>query len=84
MLPEERNDPFEEIDAASHDKSVQVLAVVVVAAISHHHAHPEELPELVKTRDARGALCHSELVGHLVSGPAAAPPCPRTLPDKAD
>jgi len=44
MLPEERNDPFEEIDAASHDKSVQVLAVVVVAAVSHHHAHPEEVP----------------------------------------
>ena len=84
MLPEERNDPFQEIDAASHDKSVQVLAVVVVAAISHHHAHPEELPELVKTRDARGALCHSELVGHLVSGPVAAATCPLTLPDKAD
>ena len=84
MLPEERNDPFEEIDAASHDKSVQVLAVVVVAAISHHHAHPEELPELVKTRDARGALCHSELVGHLISGSVAGSAGPVVLPDKAD
>jgi hypothetical protein len=84
MLPEERNDPFQEIDAASHDESVQMFAVVVVAAIRHHHAHPEELPELVKTRDARGALRHSELMGHLVSGPVAASTCPVTLPDKAD
>jgi hypothetical protein len=61
-----------------------VLAVVVVAAISHHLPHPEELPELVKTRDARGALCHSELVGHLVSGSVAVPAGPLTLPDKAD
>jgi len=61
-----------------------VLAVVVVAAISHHHAHPEELPELVKTRDARGALRHRELVGHLVSGSVAASACPVMLPDEPD
>ena len=84
ILPEEGDDPFDEVDAASHDESVQMLAVVVVAAISHHHAHPEELPELVKTRDARGALRHSKLVGHLVSGPVAAPPRPVRLPNEAD
>ena len=84
MLLEERNDPFEEIDAASHDESVQMLAVVVGAVISHHHSHPEELPELVETRDARGALRDRELMGHLVSGPVAAPTRPLTLPDEAD
>jgi hypothetical protein len=84
MLPEERNDLLQEIDAASHDESVQVLAVVVVAAVRHHGAHPEEFPELVKTRNARGALCHRELVGHLISGPVAASARPVVLPDEAD
>ena len=84
MLLEERNDPLQKIDAASHDESVQVLAMVVVAAVRHHGAHPEELPELVKTRNARGALCHGELMGHLISGPVAASARPVTLPDEAN
>ena len=84
ILAEERNDPFQEIDAASHDESVQVLAVVVVAAVSHHHAHPEELPELVEARDARGALRDCELMGHLVSGLVAGSVRPVVLPDEAD
>ena len=84
MLSEERNDPLQEIDAASHDESIQVLAVVVVAAVSHHHAHPEEFHELMQARDARGALCHGEFVGYLISGSVAASACPVTLPDEAD
>jgi len=84
MLLEERNDPFQEIDAASHDESVQVLAVVVVATIRHDHAHPEELPEIAETRDARGALRDGELVGHLIAGSVAASTCPVSLPDEAD
>ena len=84
MLPEERDDRSQEVHAASHDEAVQVLVVVVVATICHDHAHPEELPELVKTRNARGALCHSELMGHLISGPVAASARPVTLPDEAD
>ena len=84
MLLKERNDAFQKIHAASHDESVQVFAVVVVAAIRHHHAHPEELPELVKTRNARRALCHGELVGHLVPGSVAGSAGPVVLPDEAD
>ena len=84
MLPEERNDPFQDVDAASHDESVQMLAVVVVAAIRHDHAHPEELPELAKTRDARGALRHGELVGDLIAGSVAPPPHSVSLPNEAD
>jgi hypothetical protein len=84
MLPEERDDRSQEIHAASHDESVQVLAVVVVATIRHDHAHPEELLKLAETRDARGALRDRKLVGDLIAGPVAASAFAVRLPDKAD
>jgi hypothetical protein len=84
MLPEERDYRSQEVDAPSHDESVQVLVVVVVATIRHDRPHPEELLKIAKTRDARGALRDRELVGHLIAGSVAASADPVSLPDKAD
>ena len=81
---EERNDRSPQLAALTHDIAVQVLAVVVVSPIGDHLPHPEELPELVKTRDALRALRHRELVSHLVAGLVAGTVPPGGLPDEAD
>src|SRR5918992_1617481 len=64
--------------------AIQVLAVVVIAPVRHYLATREELTELVKTRDARGALRDRELMSHLPAGSVASSAIPVRLPDEAD
>lgn len=84
MLREERNDRCYEIPSSPHHIAIQVLRVVVVSPIRDHATHPEELHELVKTRDALGALRHRKLVRHLIAGLVAFPARSVMLPNKAD
>ncbi len=84
VLPEERDDRLQQLDALPHHEAVQVLTVVVVATVRHDLTTREELTKLVKTRDARDALRHRELVRHLPAGSVAASALPVRLPDEAD
>ena len=84
MLPEERNDRPEELAALAHHVAEQVLAVVVVSPVGDYLSHPEELLEFMKTRDALGALCHRELMSHLIAGPVAGSIPPGRLPNETD
>ena len=84
MLPEERNDPLEQLVSTTHAVAVKVLPVVVVPPVDVHLARSKELPQLMKTRDATRALRHHEVVGDLVSGHVAAPARPAWLPDEPD
>ena len=84
MLPEERNDPFEQILATTNAVAVQVFPVVVVPPVHIHLARSKELPQLVETRDATRTLRHDKVVGDLVSGDVAASARPAWLPDEPD
>ena len=84
MPLEEWNDRPQQLAPLSHDVAIQVLAVVVVSPIGDHLTHPEELSELVETRDALRALRHRELVSHLVAGPVAGSARATRLADEAD
>jgi hypothetical protein len=68
ILPEEWNDPLQQVDPTPNCISIQVLAVVVVPPVREHLADTEELAELMQTRDATSALCHDELVRDLPAG----------------
>ena len=84
VSPEERNDPLDQVDAFTHDISVQVLAVVVVPTVRYDLAHPEERSELVKAVDALRSLRYGELMSHLIASSVAGSALPARLPDKAD
>jgi hypothetical protein len=84
ILPEERNDRLPKIDTSSHHVAVQVFPVVVIPPVLEHLTDTKELTELVKTRDAAGALRHHELVSDLPAGPVAASASPALLADETD
>ncbi len=62
ILPEERNDPFEQILSTTNDVTVKVFPVVVMPPVHVHLPRSEELTQVVKTRDATGALRHHKIV----------------------
>jgi hypothetical protein len=68
MLPEERDDPLEQILPATNRVAVQVLPVVVRPPVDVHLPHSKELAQLLETPDATRALRHNEVVRDLVSG----------------
>ena len=74
MLPEERKHDVEQLVPSADDETMQVLLVVVVAAIDRHRANPEEVPQLLERADTARALNYHEAVGHLVAGLVAADP----------
>ena len=84
MLPEKRNDPFEQILATTNAVAVQVLAVVVTPPVDVHLSHSKELPKIVEARGAARALRDHEVMGDLVSGRVAASSRPAWLPDETD
>jgi hypothetical protein len=47
MLPEERDDPFEQILSTTNDEAVEVFPVVVMPPVDVHLARSEELTEIV-------------------------------------
>src|SRR2546421_540175 len=91
VLPEERNDRLQQIDASSHDVAVQMLAVIVIPLvlehltnILEHLTNTKELAELVQTRRATRALRDHELVRDLPAGLVAVSPPPASLALEAD
>ena len=84
ILPEEWNDPLQEVDPTPNCISIQVLAVVVVPPVREHLADTEELAELMQTRDATSALCHHELVRDLPAGFIGASASSASLAHEAD
>jgi hypothetical protein len=84
MLPEERDDPFEQIRALADAVAVEVFPVVVAPPVHIHLARTKELLEVVETPDAAGALRHDEVMGDLVSGHVATPTRPAWLPNEPD
>jgi hypothetical protein len=81
---EERDDRVDQVRSTPQDVAVQMFAVVVVSLVREYLTHPEEALELVQTRDALRALCHGELMSHLVAGSVALPAHTATLADEAD
>ena len=84
MLPEERDDPPEQVGSSMNGVAVQVLPVVVVPPVDVHLSHSKELAELVETVDAARALRHDEVMRDLVSGLVASSPRSVRLPNEAD
>ena len=84
MSPEERDDPLEQLIPRPHHVAVQRLLVVVVPAIHDHRPDPEEVDEVVETRDAGRALRDPEPMCDLPAGSVAASPPPAGLADEAD
>ena len=84
VLPEERNDPLQQIRTPAHDIAIQVLAMVVIPTIRYDLSHPEESLEPVETGHALRALRDRELVRHLVASSVAASTAPAWLPDETD
>ena len=84
ILPEERNDPVEQILSSMNGVAVQMLPMVVMPPVDIHLSHSEELTQLLETADARRALCHNEVVRDLVSGRVATPTRARWLPHEPD
>src|SRR5438477_4450833 len=84
VLPEERNDRLQQIDASSHDVAVQMLAVIVIPLVLEHLTNTKELAELVQTRRATRALRDHELVRDLPAGLVAVSPPPASLAHEAD
>ena len=84
VLPEERNDRLQQIDASSHDVAVQMLAVIVKPLVLEHLTNTKELAELVQTRRATRALRDHELVRDLPAGLVAVSPPPASLAHEAD
>ena len=82
MSREERNDRADQIRPSTHHEAVQVVPVVVVPPVDDHASHSEESLEIDETADAHSALCHGELVSHLVAGSVALAICSRCLPNK--
>ena len=84
VLPEEWNDPLQQVEPTPNCISIQVLAVIVVPLVLEHLADTEELAELVQTRDAAGALCHDELMRDLPAGLVGASASSAALAHEAD
>ena len=61
-----------------------VLTVVVVSLVSEYLVHYEEVPELLKTRNALRALSHRKLMSHLIASLVADSSQSAGLADKAD
>ena len=71
ILPKERDHHVEEILSPAHHVSVERLAMVIAAAVDHHRADTEEVPQLVQTPDATRALGDDEFMKHLIAGSVA-------------
>jgi hypothetical protein len=84
ILPEERDDRLQQVDAAPDDVSVQVLAVVVIPLVREDLPDAEELTKVVETGHALLALRHREFMSNLETGPVAASAPPAWLPDEPD
>ncbi len=68
----------------THDIAIQVLLVVVISPVGDHATDTKEVHKLFKARDALCALCHGELMSHLIAGFVAFPTSSVLLPNKAD
>ena len=84
MLPEERDDHIQEMVATTDGVAEHVLSVVVIPPIRDHAPDTEEPTKTLKTRDARGTLCHGEFVRYLEAGLVASAIRPAWLPDESD
>ena len=84
VLPEERNDRLQQIDASSHDVAVQMLAVIVIPLVFEHLTDTEELAKLMKARCAARALRHHELMRDLPAGLVSASAPPTRLANETD
>ena len=84
MVPEERDDPLEQILASMNCVAVEVFPVVVTPPVDVHPSHSEELAQLLETVSAARALRHNEVMRDLVSGRVASPPRAVWLPHEAD
>ncbi len=58
--------------------------MVVVPLVAKHLSNPEELADLVKTRQTARSLRHREFVCHLIPGSVASASRPVWLPDEPD
>src|SRR5437899_1884327 len=68
MLSEEWNYHFQKIFTLSHDITIEVFAVVIVALVDEHRTDSEEFTKFVKAPDAFRTLSDGEFVEHLVAG----------------
>jgi hypothetical protein len=68
MTLEERDNHLEEVVPSLHAIAVEVLLVVVVAAVDTHRADSKELPQLVEGAHAARALHDGEAMGDLIPG----------------
>jgi hypothetical protein len=84
MHHEEGNDRPDQVLPPTHHIAVQMLRMVVVSPVGDHATHAEEIHEFMKTRHALCALCHRELMGHLIAGLVAFSARPTWLSHETD
>jgi hypothetical protein len=84
MRHEERNDRLDQVAPSTHHEPIQMLPVVVEPPVRDHASHTEEALELSQTHDALCALCHDELVSHLIPGLVALATRSRWLPNESN
>src|SRR5438105_2040367 len=84
VLAEEWDGHFQQVTAPSHDVTMQVLFVVVMARVDQHLPNPKEFVECPQHGDALSTLRYGKLMRHLISGFVALSAIAVRLPNQAD
>src|SRR6266480_7193249 len=84
VLPKERDDDFKEFVASADDETMQMLLVIVVAAIDRHRAGIEEVAQLLQRIQGTLPLHDHEAMRHLIAVSIATSFSPIGLLDEAN